>query len=447
MLGGGILRRKAITVISILLAIIMISIFTTTLADEEENIWNGYDVQILNTYDIQLVGQNLIIEIDEDKLVYSGEYIIKNLTQNTLEAILGLPSNNLENIQITEKGNLIKYYSRNKSYIMDRFPSDTLPDVSKWYTASLWFKADETKIINVRYESRLKNDNKGMYSIRYYKNKDLAYSDASAIVLSLYDFYPYNVLNTMGVAEEKTVLSGNKRLTMEMDKESDMLGLDYELVDKLSIDRFDFSTDKKLKNIASSFRKKDYEAVNTLCDEYLSNPTDPAFNSDQIKYIKAETARKQADYSKYIEYIKDLNFDALYPGRLKYKILYDLDQIIKEDLPDVKLLDIMKAIHTQAKENNEYISKWMEMSGKNYIDAVEAIEREMTEQDAEKESLLDKIIAFFKLESLIEKIRGFKYFSTILITASILVSFIVGYIFGRRKTKRKNTISYYKFHR
>jgi len=447
MLGGGIMRKRPITILSIFMIIIMISIFTTTLADEEEIIWNGYDVEILNTYDIQLIGQNLTIEINEDKLVYNGEYVIKNFTQNTLEAILGLPSNNLENMQITEKSNIVKHYSRNKSYITDRFPSDTLPDVSRWYTASLWFKAGETKIINVRYETKLKNNNKGVYSIRYHRNKDLIYSDASAVVLSLYDFYPYNVLNTIGVEEEKTVLSGNKRLTMEMSKGRDMLGLEYELVDKLSIDRFDFSSDKKLKNIAASFRKKDYEAVNTLCDEYLKNPTDPTFNSNQINYIKAETYRKQADYSKYIEYVKDLNLDALYPSRLKYKILYDLAQIIQQDTIDIKLLDVMRDIQTQAKDSNEYIGKWMEMTGKNYIEAVETIEQQKPQQNIEKENFIDKTIALFKLENLLEKIKGVKYFSVILIAVSIIVSFIAGYISGRRKMKRKNTISYYKFHR
>ena len=436
------MRGKPITGISILLAIIMICTFSTTLADEE-NIWNGYDVQILNTYDIQLVGQNSAIEINEDKLIYNGEYVIKNLTQNTLEAILGLPSNNLENLQITEKGNPVKYYNRNKSYIEDRYPLDILPKASKWHTASLWFKANETKVINVRYESKLKNDSKGMYSIRYHKNKDLVYSDASTIVLSLYDFYPYNVLDTIGITEEKTVLSGNKRLTMEVNKGSEILGLDYELVDKLSVDRFDFSSDKKLKNIAASFRKKDYESVNTLCDEYLNNPTDPTFNSNQIKYIKAEAYRKQADFSKYVEYIKDLNYNMLYPSRLKYKILYDLDQTIEKDVSDLELLDIMKTLQTQAKEDNEYINKWMETAGKNYIEVVEIIEQERPEQNVEKESIIDKTIALFKLESLMEKIKGFKYLSIIF----IVISFITGYLLGRRKKKRKNTISYYKFHR
>lgn len=435
------MRRKPITGILILLTAILICSFTTAMADEEENVWNGYDLQVLNTYDIQLVGQNSIIEVNEDKLVYNGEYVIKNMTQNTLEAILGLPSNNLENIQITEKGSSVKHYNRSKSYIEDKYPSDALPNVARWYTASLWFKAGESKVINIKYETKLINDYKSMFSIRYYKNKQLINSEASKIILSMHNFYPYDVLDTIGVSAEKTVLAGNERFTMEMNRESEMLGIDYELVDKLAVDRFDFSSDKKLKNIAASFKKKDYNSVLILCDEYMSNPTDSTFNLAQVKYIKAEAYRKQVDFSKYIEYIKELNFDMLYPSRLRYKILYDLDQMLGESVQDAKLLDIMKTLHTKAIEDNEYIGIWLESMGKNYLETAEAMEPELPAKDIEEDDIFSKTIAFLKLDALIERIKGFKYLPVI----GVAISFVAGYILGRRKRKKKNIISYYKF--
>jgi len=411
------------------------------MADTEEHVWNGYDIQILNTYNIQFVGQSSKIEINEDKLVFNGEYVLKNMTQNTLEAILGLPTNNLENVQIMEKSSLVKHYYRSKSYIEDKYPTENLPDVAKWYTASLWFKAGESKVINVRYETKLINNSKSLFSIRYHKNKQLINSDATQVIFSMYNFFPYNILDAIGVSEEKTVLAGNDRFTMEMNKGSDIIGIDYELVDKLAIDRFDYSSDKKLKNIATSFKKKDYNSVLTLCDEYINNPTDMAFSLDQVKYIKAEAYRKQLDFSNYIEYIKELNFDMLYPSRLKYKILFDLDQLMGENIQDLEILDIMKTLYTKASEDTEYIGKWIETMARSYIDTSEVMKPKMPDKDTEEDGIFSRTIAFLKLENLIGKIKDFKYLYII----GVVVSFLAGYLLGKRKKKRKNTISYYKF--
>lgn len=438
------MRGRPIVVISILLTIVLVSTFSTLFAENRDIVWNGFDLEVLNTYDVQLIGQNSAIEIYEDKLIYTGEYIIKNKADKTLEAILGLPSSNLENIQITDKGNSIKYYNRNGSYIEDKYPSDSLPKADKWHTASLWFKNGETRIINLRYEAKLTNDSKGIFSIRFNKSKGLINSDASMIVATLNEFYPYNVLDTIGISDENTVFCSNNRLTMEMNKNSEIIGLDYELVDKMSIDRLDFSADKKLKSIAASFRKKDYDAVNALCDEYINNPGDPAFRTVQVKYVKAEAYRKQANFEKYVEIIKGLDLDKLYPDRLKYKILYDIDKIFEGEIQDSQLIGIMGSLQAQALDNNEYIGKWMQDREKNYIDAIETIESVTTDTDENKEeSIIKKIITFMKLENLVNKIMGFKFLPIIVIVGA----FLFGYFLGRRNKKRKNNISYYTYKR
>lgn len=410
------------------------------IADNDDIVWNGYDIRILNTYDINLVAQDIHIEIVEDKLFFDGEYILKNVKDNTVEAIIGLPSNSLDNIEISEKNNALRHYNRTVKYIEDRYPSDALPEVSRWYTVNLWFKAGETKVINVKYEAEIKNNSKGIFSVRYHKNNDLMQSDASKIVMSLKNFYPYNVLNTIGALEDKALLSGDDTFTLEMNRTSYILGIDYELVDKLAIDRFDFSSDKKLKNIAAAFRKKDYNSVFVLCDEYVQNPTDPAFNSAQINYIKAESYRKQADFEKYIEEIKKLDYNMLYPNRLKYKILYDLDQIIGNETQDKKLLEMMKNLHLQAIEQNEYIGRWMENLGSNYA-MIEEVNIQEVSDEKEEESIFARIVDYLKMNSIVEKIIEFKYIELIL----IIVSFVLGYLLGRRKKKRRDHISYYKF--
>jgi len=409
-------------------------------ADNDDIVWNGYDVRILNTYDINLVAQNIHIEIAEDKLFFDGEYILKNIKDNTVEAVIGLPSNNLENIQMSEKDIILRHYNRTVKYIEERYPSDALPEVSRWHTVSLWFKAGEIKVINVKYEAVIKNNSKGIYSIRYNKNSDLLQPEASKIVVSLKDFYPYNILNTIGALEDKALLSGDNNFTLEMNKNSFIFGIDYELVDKLAIDRFDFSSDKKLKNIAAAFRKRDYNSVLILCDEYVQNPTDSTFNLTQINYIKSETYRKQADFEKYIEEIKKIDYNKLYPSRLKYKVLYDLDQILGKEIQDIKLIEIMKTLYQQAIEQNEYIGRWMENTGSDYA-KIEEIDNQEVLKEKDKENIFIRIVDYLKMNSIVEKIIDFKYIELVL----ILVAFVLGYLLGRRKKKRRDHISYYKF--
>lgn len=438
------MRGKPVIIILILLTFTLFGIFFTVLAENGQIVWNGYDLEVLNTYDAQFVGQNSTIEIYEDKLIYSGEYIIKNKVDKTLEVILGLPSNNLENIQIIDKGNALKYYKRNGSYIEEKYPSEVFPKSEKWHTSSLWLKNDETRIINLRYESKLTNNSKGVFSIRFNRNKGLINSEASMIVLILNNFYPYNVLDTTGAAAEKTLFSGNNQLILEMNKNSEIFGLDYELVDKLSIDRLDFSANKKLKNIANSFRNKDYDVVNALCDEYVNNPGDPSFDTIQVKYVKAEAYRKRADFQKYIEGIKSLDFDRLYPNRLKYKILYDLDKILEGKSQDSQILGIMKLIQAKAFDDNEYIDKWMRDSDKDYMDVNLKIDTSSSNKTTnEEENLVIKTIYLLKLENVINRIAEFKYLRFIV----IIMVFMLGYYLGRRTKKRKNTVSYYTFKR
>lgn len=444
MQGGGAVRGKPIIIILILMTFILFDTFFIALAENGQTVWNGYDLVLLNTYDVQLVGQNSTIEIYEDKLVYSGEYIIKNKADKTLEVILGLPSINLENIQIIDKGNALKYYKRNGNYIEDKYPSEAFPKVDKWHTYSLWLKNDETKIINLKYESKLINNSKGVFSIRFNKNKGLINSEASMIVLVLNNFYPYNVLDTTGVAAEKTLFGSNNQLILEMNKNSEIFGLDYELVDKLSIDRLDFSANKKLKNIATLFRNKDYDVVNALSDEYIDNPGDPSFDTTQVKYVKAEAYRKRADFEKYIEGIKGLDLDRLYPNRLKYKILYDLDRILEGESQDSQILGIIKLIQAKAFDDNEYIDKWMRDGGKDYINIEQTVDINSPNKDEnEEDSLIVKTINFFKLGNVINKVAGFKYLRVIV----LIMVFMLGYYLGRRTKKRKNTVSYYTFKR
>ncbi|MDD2481529.1 MAG: hypothetical protein PHF82_05270, partial [Lutispora sp.] len=210
------------------------------------------------------------------------------------------------------------------------------------------------------------------------------------------------------------------------------------------IDRLDFSANKKLKNIATLFRNKDYDVVNALSDEYIDNPGDPSFDTTQVKYVKAEAYRKRADFEKYIEGIKGLDLDRLYPNRLKYKILYDLDRILEGESQDSQILGIIKLIQAKAFDDNEYIDKWMRDGGKDYMNIEQTVDINSPNKDEnEEDSLIVKTINFFKLGNVINKVAGFKYLRVIV----LIMVFMLGYYLGRRTKKRKNTVSYYTFKR
>ena len=82
----------------------------------------------------------------------------------------------------------------------------------------------------------------------------------------------------------------------------------------------------------------------------------------------------------------------------------------------------------------------MENLGSDYIEIIETEIQDISDEN-EEENIVEKIVNYLKMNSIIEKIIDFKYIELVL----IVLSFILGYLLGRRKKKKRDTISYYKF--
>lgn len=430
----------------LLLIVTLIILFPlqTIFADNEGIGWDGYDICILNNFDAKISSKNVKIEIEDDKLIFNGEYVITNKSEKIVEVVLGLPSENVDNLSISDKGNTLKFYKRNTSYIEKNYIYEHLPKAEKWATVSLWLKGNESRIINIKYDSKVTNDSKGIYKIRYSNLSELFNPQISKTLIIFNDFKPYNIFHTSDIEVERTIYSRGSQLVFEVDDNSNEIQIDYELTDKLAVDRLDFSSSKKLKNIANLFRVKDYEAVITSCDEYLANPSDTSLDIAQVKYIKAEALRKIVRFDEYLEIIKTIDLNKLYPERLKLKILFDIDEILNEKVDDPKIFDILNTLQKSTLESEEFLGKWMMYCEKDYVNTNHQIEtKEPKDGNLGKESLISKYISLLKLNKVYALISRFKYLDIIVVVAV----FFIGFFLGRKSKKKKSNIPYYTFRR
>lgn len=441
-LGGEDVKRWLL--LSLIVVFIISFSFQTIFADNNDLGWYGYDIYILNNFDVKITSNNIKIEIDEDKLIFSGEYVINNKSDKITEVVLGLPLDNAENLSINDKGNNLKYYKRNKSYMEKNYIYENLPESEKWGTVNLWLKANESRLINIRYDSKVSNDSRGIYKITYNNSSDLYDSKISKTLIIFSNFKPYNILNTSNIEVEKAIYSRDSQLIFEVDDSSEEIEINYELTDNLAVDRLNFSSSKKLKNIANLFRMRDYEAVITLCDEYLADPSDAGLDINQVIFLKAEAFRNIVMFDEYLEIIKNINLNKLYPERLKYKILFDIDEVLNAKIDDPVLLDILNTIQKGALDNNEFLSKWMLYHNKDYISTNQNTQiKKPKESSSDKDSVFGKYISFLKLNNIIDFIKGLKYLYIII----IIVVFFIGFFFGRKSRKKKKNIPYYTFRR
>lgn len=430
--------------LSLIVILIMLFSFQTITADNGDTGWDGYDVYILNNFDVKLSSKNIKIEIDDDKLAFNGEYVITNKSEKIVEVVLGLPSKYVENLTIGDKGNILKFYKRNKSYIEKNYISEHLPDSEKWSTVSLWLKGNESRLISIKYDSKVTNDSKGIYKIRYSNFDEMYNPEISKTLIIFNSFKPYNIICTSGIEVEKSIYSRDAQLLFDISDNSYEIEIDYELTDKLAVDRFDFSQSNKLKNIANLFRIKDYEAVIASCNEYLAKPSDTSLNINQVKFIKAEALRKIVRFDEYLDIIKSIDLSKLYPERLKYKILYDIDEILNGEVEDPNIFNILNTIQKDALDNEEFLGKWMMYYEKDYVNTNNQIETNTRkEEDPDKENVISKYVSFLRLNKVYDFIREFKYLNIIV----IIVVFFIGFLLGRKSMKKKSNISYYTFKR
>lgn len=410
-------------------------------ADNDNFAYEGRDFYFLNSFDIDVVSKNITIEVDEDRITFNGDYILSNQTDKIIEVIFGLPADNVENLVISEKTNPIKVTRRNRGYIEKNLISEHLPTMEKWSTSSLWLKANENRLINIKYDSKTVNDSKGIYTVIYENNITPSSAISSKVFIEFKNFKPYNIINVYNIEVERLVYNIEAKTVLNGSINSRAMRVDYELIDKMAIDRLGYSTSKTLKNISNLFRTKDYEGVISSCDDYIKNPSDSSIDINQIKFIKAEACRKLIRYDNYFGLIKELNLNKIYPYRLKYKIFSDVDEIISGDINDTHLAIIMKSIQDDLNYSNEFFNRWIIYNKKDYSDAIE------TTITDEKEEVKESIVNRFKSSEKINKTIEFVEKNKIVYLVIIILIFFFGFLIGKYYKKKKNRTPYYTFRR
>ncbi len=436
---SGVVSMKKYLLFTILIIILLN--FHILYADNDNLGYEGHDFYFLNGFDMDVVSKNITIEVDEDKITFNGDYVLSNQTANTTEVIIGLPSDNIENLIITEKNNPIKITRRNKGYVEKNYISEHLPVIEKWSTASLWLKANENRVINIKYDSKTVNDSKGIYTFVYENNITPNSIISSKIYATFRNFKPYNIISIYNIEVERLINNIDGETVVNGSINGRAIRVDYELIDKLAIDRLGYSTSKTLKNISNLFRSKDYEGVISLCDDYIKNPTDNSVDINQLKFIKAEAYRKLIKYDNYFEIIKVLDLNKLYPYRLKYKIFSDIDEVIGGDINDSYFAVIMKSIQNDLSNSNEFFNRWIIYNKKDYSNLDETIITDETKE--EKDSVLNKLVASDRLNKIIEFLKNNRIVHLII----IILIFTMGFLIGKYYKKKRKSPPYYTLRR
>ncbi|MCK9217383.1 MAG: hypothetical protein M0P77_05615 [Firmicutes bacterium] len=425
-----------------LVIIILILVSQVVHTDQENNSgYIGYDPYFLNSFDVDISKKNVVLKIDDDKLTFNGEYILCNQTDKTVEVILGLPYDDVEDLIILDKNNPLKFFWRNFSYIENNYIFEHLPKADKWSIVSIWLKANESRVIRISYQSQTTNDSKGIYTLTYMNNAEPNNSSNSKAYIVFNDFKPYNAINVSNIEVEKVHYNQGLNLLFDIDNNGRAARIDYELTDKLAIDRLSFATSSKLKNISNLYGLKDYDAVILLCDEYINNPSDNSVDINQVKYVKSEAYRNLTKFDNYFEVIESLDLNKLYPYRLKYKILLDVYRILNGKAYNSDLATIIVSIQNDLQESNEFFSEWM-VQNKIIHDDID-ITLDMEKEETRKEGVLNKYAERLKLDTVGKFLKDNWYIYLI----SVLFIFLIGFLLGRKFGKKKTNPPYYTFRR
>lgn len=425
-----------------LVILVLILVLQVVHSDQENNSgYIGYDPYFLNSFDADISKKNVVLKIDDDKVIFNGEYILCNQTDKTIEVILGLPYDDVEDLTILDKNNPLKFFWRNYSYIENNYIFEHLPKADKWSIVSIWLKAYESRVINISYQSQITNDSKGIYTFTYRNNAELNNSSNSKAYIVFDDFKPYNAINVSNIEVEKVHYDQGLYLLFDIDNNGRAARIDYELTDKLAIDRLNFATSSKLKNISNLYELKDYEAVILLCEEYINNPSDSSVDINQVKYVRSEAYRNLSKFDNYFEIIESLDLNKLYPYRLKYKILLDVYNILDGDAYNSDLATIIVSIQNDLQESNEFFSEWMLQNKiiQDYIDV--ALDKE--KEELKKEGMLGKYAERLKLDTVGKFLKDNWYIYLI----SVVFIFFIGFLLGRKSGKKKTSPPYYTFRR
>jgi hypothetical protein len=349
--------------LTIILVLVLIIAFTTAVYSDSIGGWKGYGLYNISGSKITVINEDVSIELQNDKLAYNGEFLVRNYSNGIIKATMGMPAQGIEKITFMEKNSILKWKKRSYGSMQNEFNIESrTPKEEYWYAFNLTLNPGETKLVNIKFEAAQPQEGQGSYTFTYFDDRKLGFSnqvEKSSLYISMLDFQPYNILDLLGVKPSQMGIKGDIVLKAET---IDTVSIKYMNIEKVVMDKLLSSAMYKPREIALAFNSKNYNKASGLCDEYINNPSDSQISVEEMQFIKAECLRRLQNNDKYLSIVESMDYSKLYPLELKNKILMDRMTIYLEQQNQEKLFNLYKELERDASESAVILKSWTENS-------------------------------------------------------------------------------------
>lgn len=427
--------------IKIIIFVLVLSLsFASTVYSDTTDGWKGYGLYNINDSKITILNEDVNVELVNDRLAYSGEFLIRNDSDAIVKATVGMPVQGIDKITLMEKNTVIKWKKRSIASMQNEFGMENrIPKEEFWYVFNVTLNPGETKLLNLSLEAAQQKEEKGSYTFSYYNDRKLGFSnqmEKTSLYIGIADFQPYNILSVQGFDPGSMGVKGDI-IFKTVDDNTDTVAIEYMDITKALMDKLRASAMYKPREIALAFSGKNYNKTSLLCDEYLKNPIDSGISKEDIMFIKAESLRRLQNYDKYLNIVETIDYSKLYPIELKNKILLDKMTIYIEQESNDKYINLYNELEHDTSESAQILNAWVKNSSIygasqiNKVDQIEQIEKE--DNTTEQKSL--------KLQQWVEKAMDYKYAPIIIFASGLLLGIILS-IFRLKRKRRKSKYIY-----
>lgn len=428
-----------ISKIKILILVLVLSLsFASSVAADTTDSWKGYGLYNINDSKVTILNEDVNIEMVKDRLIYNGEFLIRNYSNAVTKATFGMPVQGIDSISLLEKSTAIKWKKRSFASLQNEFGMENrIPKEEYWYVFSLTLNPGETKLLNINLEAVQQKEEKYSYTFTYYNDRKLGFSnqtEKTSLYIGISDFQPYNVLSVQGIDPGLMGVKGDI-LIKTAEENTDTVAIKYMDVTKALVDKLQASAMYKPREIALAFLGKNYNKASSLCDEYLKNPIDSEISHEEILFIKGESLRRLQNYDKYLSIVETMDYSKLYPLELKNKILLDRMTIYLEQQSSNKLISLYSELEKDTSESTQVLKAWIKNSS---IYGASQLNTDVIKQVEEEASMPEQ--NDLKLMQLYEKAMDFKYTPVIIFTAGLLLGLTIRMFRFKKKRKKSNYI-------
>lgn len=423
---------------SLIFTVLIVIISTAAVyGDRIDTGWKGYGLYNLNKSEVSISEESDNVVINGDTVTAIYQYTIKNLSGRNITVNFGYPDNGIYKFSVNDGSKFLSYKTRETSYLKNNYGVQNLqiPD-GRWYLFNMVFTPDQTRTIKVSIEAEMIKEENDTYGLSFFKDRNYSYaikSEKASLTLKLADFKPYNIYELDGIRPEDISAEGDAAFSYNGDY-GNGVSMRYQPIDAMVIDKVGASSYKKPKAIAKAFKEKKYEEVLTLCDEYISAPSDERLSLEQVKYIKAESMRLLERDNEYLSAMEQVDISKLYPARVRYKVLIDRLEAYKSANNDEAINLILAELIPETQQGYPYLYHWMDKNGYKLSQKDNDSSGIETPTNSPGNAASDNSIDILGgVIALLTTLRESRWTYTI---AGLLAGFIIGRITKRGKKKK-----------